>query len=138
VTDRPTFRLLPQPSPESEAFWKGGEHGELLVYRCRSCRRWFHPPIGACFRCRSRDVGPEPASGRASVAAFTVNHHPWFEGFPPPYVIAMVELEDQPDVRLTTQIVGCPIEDVHVSMAVEVVFEQWEDVWLPLFRPVPA
>src|ERR1700736_4718133 len=83
VSDRPTFRLLPQLSPESEPFWKGGERGELLVYRCRSCRRWFHPPTGACYRCRSRDVGPEPVSGRASVAAFTVNHHPWFEGFPP-------------------------------------------------------
>jgi uncharacterized OB-fold protein len=67
-----------------------------------------------------------------------VNHHQWFDGFPPPYVIAIVELDDEPDVRLTTQIVDCPIERVHVGMEVEVVFEQWEDVWLPLFRPVAA
>jgi uncharacterized OB-fold protein len=138
VSERPAFRLLPGPTPESKAFWTGGERGQLLVHRCRSCRRWFHPPIGACFRCRSREVGPEPVSGRASVAAFTVNHHQWFEGFPPPYVIAIVELDEEADVRLTTQIVECPIEEVHVGMAVQVVFEQWEDVWLPLFRPVAA
>src|ERR1700728_1296931 len=121
---------------ESSAFWTGGAKGELLIYRCRSCGRWFHPPVGACFRCRSREVGPEPASGRAVVAAFTVNHHQWFEGFPPPYVVAIVELEEEPDVRLTTNIVDCAIEDVHIGLQVTVLFEEREDVWLPLFRPV--
>ncbi len=133
---QPTFRLLPQVTPESEAFWTGGAKNELLVNRCRACGRWFHPPVGACHRCRSRDVGPEAVSGRATVAAYTVNEHAWYPGFPPPYVVAIVELEEEPDVRLTTNIVGCPIEDVHVGMQVEVVFEHWEDVWVPVFRPV--
>jgi hypothetical protein len=138
VANRPAFRLLPEPTADSRAFWSGGERGELLIYRCRSCRAWFHPPLPACFRCRSRDVGPEPVAGTASVAAFTVNGHQWFEGFPPPYVVALVELDEQTDVRLTTQIVECDVETVKVGMPVEVVFEQWEDVWLPLFRPVAA
>jgi hypothetical protein len=91
---------------------------------------------GACWRCRSRNVAPETASGRATVAAYTINHHPWLPGFPPPYIVAIVELQDSPDVRLTTNIVECDIEDVHVGMPVEVTFEQREDVWLPLFKPV--
>jgi uncharacterized OB-fold protein len=136
VTSAPVSRLLPEVTPESEAFWTGGAEGELRIYRCRACRRWFHPPTTACFRCRSRDVGPEPVSGKARVAAYTVNHHPWLEGFPPPYVVAIVELDEEPDVRLTTNIVGCDISEVHVGMPVEVVFEHHEDVWLPLFRPV--
>lgn len=133
---RPSFRLLPEPTAASRPFWTGGENGQLLISRCRSCRRWFHPPTFACFRCQSRDVGPEAASGRAAVACFTINHHPWFEGFPPPYVVAIVELDDEHDVRLTTQIVDCETDEVVVGMPVEVVFEQWEDVWIPLFRPV--
>jgi uncharacterized protein len=137
---RPAFRLLPQPSAHSGAFWTGGERGELLVYRCGHCGHWFHPPAPACFRCRSRDVAPAAASGRAVVAAFSINHHPWFEGFPPPYVVGIVELAEERDTRLTTQIVGCPPEAVRVGMDVEVVFERWEDqlgtVWLPLFQPV--
>jgi uncharacterized OB-fold protein len=140
MTDRPSFRLLPQPTARSGAFWTGGENGHLLVYRCRACGRWFHPPAPACFRCRSRDVGPEAISGRATVAAFTINHHQWFEGFPPPYVVAIVELDARPDVRLTTQIVNYPADEVRVGLPVEVVFERWEDaegvVWPPLFRPV--
>ena len=88
----PAFRMLPEVTRQSEAFWTGGKDGQLLIYRCRSCGRYFHPPTNACFRCRSRDVGPEPVSGRAKVAAYTINVHPWFEGFPPPYVVAIVEL----------------------------------------------
>ncbi len=139
---KPDFRMLPEITPESEAFWTGGRQGELLIYRCRSCGRFFHPPAPACFRCRSRDVGPEPASGRARVAASTVTEHPWFPGWPPPYLIALVELDEQPDVRLTTNIVGCAFGDVAIGLPVDVTFEHWQDelgeVWVPLFRPVGA
>ena len=133
---RPQFRMLPEVTADSRAFWTGGENGKLLIYRCHNCGKWFHPPVGVCFRCRSRDVAPEAASGRATVTTFTVNVHPWFgEAFPPPYVVAIVELEEQADVRLTTQIVDCPVEDVQIGMAVEVDFDHHEDVWVPVFRP---
>jgi uncharacterized OB-fold protein len=128
--------VLPAVTADSAAFWTGGADGELRIYRCRSCSRYFHPPVGVCFRCRSRDVGPEVTSGRAAVVTYTVNHHPWFgEAFPPPYVVAIVGLAEEPEVRLTTQIVDCPVGDVRIGMAVEVVFEHHEDVWIPVFRP---
>lgn len=133
---RPAYRVLPAVTADSAAFWSGGADGELRIYRCRSCGHYFHPPVGVCFRCRSRDVGPEAVSGRATVLTYTVNHHPWFgEAFPPPYVIAIVGLAEDPDVRLTTQIVDCPVEDVRIGMAAEVEFEQHDDVWIPVFRP---
>jgi uncharacterized OB-fold protein len=134
---RPAYRILPEVTADSAAFWAGGADGELRIYRCRSCSRYFHPPVGVCFRCRSREVGPEAVSGRARVTAFTVNHHPWFgEAFPPPYVVAIVELDEDPDTRLTTQIVDCAVEDVRIGMEVEVDFEHHDDVWVPVFRPV--
>lgn len=134
----PTSRLLPEITAENEAYWTGGAENELRVYRCQSCRHWFHPPTRACFRCRSLEVAPEVSSGRAKVAAYTINHHPWLPGFPPPYIIAIVELEEEPDVRFTTNIVECDVEDVHVGLPVEAVFEHIDDVWLPLFRPIAA
>ena len=131
-------RILPEVTPESEAFWTGGFDGELRIYRCRDCRGGIPPPVGACWRCRSRNVGPEAASGRARIASFTVNHHPWLPAFPPPYVIAVVELDDQPDVRLTTCIVGVDVNAVEIGQPVEVVFESHDDVSLPFFRPLAA
>ena len=134
---RPAFRVLPAVTAESAAFWTGGADGELRIYRCHNCGRYFHPPVGVCFRCRSRDVAPEAVSGRATVATYTVNQHPWFgEAFPVPYVVAIVEIAEDAEARLTTQIVDCPVEDVRIGMPVEVDFEQREDVWIPVFRPV--
>lgn len=133
---RPGTRPLPNPAGEAAAFWKGGRDGQLLIHRCGSCRRFFHPPAPSCFRCRSVDVAPEPVSGRATVATFTVDRHPWLDDFPPPYVVAIVELEEEPTARLTTNIVGCDVSDVFIGQAVQVHFEQWDDVWIPVFAPV--
>ena len=143
---RPQLRLAPSPTAESQAFWTGGRQGQLLINRCRACGHFFHPPGPACWRCRSTDVAPEPVSGRATVAAYTVNRQNWIPGFEPPYIVAIVELDDEPDVRLITNVVGVPIENVGIGMAVEVFFEDWtalsgdEDsrVWIPLFRPVQS
>src|SRR5207245_1398405 len=109
---RPQLRLTPTPTAESHRFWTGGEHGELLISRCRACRHYFHPPAPACWRCRSLDVAPEAVSGRATVAAFTVNHQPWIPGFEPPYIIAMAELVEEPDVRLMSNVVDIAIDDM--------------------------
>jgi uncharacterized OB-fold protein len=141
---RPARRLVPTTTAASKAFWSGGADGQLLINRCHGCGRFFHPPAPMCWRCRSTDVAPEPVSGRASVAAYTVNWQPWIPGFEPPYVVAMVELADEPDVRLITNIVDVAVDDLRIGLPVAVFFEDWtpengaEDdrVWIPLFRPV--
>jgi uncharacterized OB-fold protein len=51
-------------------------------------------------------------------------------------VIGLVAIDEQPDVRLMTNLVDCKPDDTLVGRAVEVVFEQSDDVFLPLFRPV--
>jgi len=134
--ERPAVRLVPTPGPETEAFWTGGERGELLISFCRGCGHYFHPPGPVCWRCRSLDVAPKAVSGRAVVATYTVNRQPWVPGFAPPYVIAMVELVEEPDVRLQTNLVDIAPDEVSIGLEVEVFFEQWDRVWVPLFRPV--
>ena len=132
---RPAFRILPQVTPQNEHFWTGGAHGELRLLRCGACRCWIHPPAPICPACLSRKIGPEATSGRAHVATFTVNHQPWIPGFDPPYVVAIVELVEQAGLRLTTNLVGCPPEAVHIGMPVRVLFEARDGVWIPLFEP---
>ena len=134
MADKP-FRVLPRVTPENEHFWRGGRQGELRFLRCRACRCYIHPPAPLCPRCLSRDVAPEAVSGRARLATYTVNHQPWYPGLDPPYVIAIVEIEEQPDVRLMTNIVNCEVDRVEIGMRVTVTFEEHEDVWIPLFEP---
>jgi len=50
-------------------------------------------------------------------------------------VIGLVAIDEQPDVRLMTNLVDCEPDDTLIGRAVEVTFEHSEDVYLPLFRP---
>jgi uncharacterized OB-fold protein len=129
------FRILPRVTPDTEFFWTAGAAGRLRFLRCADCGYYNHPPTPVCPRCLSRRLAPAEVSGRATVATYTINHQPWIPGYDPPYVIAIVEIDEQPDVRLMTNVVDCPVDEVYVGMPVEVRFEQHDDVWLPLFAP---
>jgi uncharacterized OB-fold protein len=128
-------RHLPAITAENAFFWRAGESGVLRFMRCRSCGYYIHPPLPICRVCKSRDVGDEPVSGRGTVLTYTVNRQVWEPGLEAPYVIAIVELAEQRGLRLTTNIVNCPLDEVRIGMPARVVFEQYDDVWLPLFEP---
>ena len=135
---RPT-RVAPLLTERNEFFWKAGGRGELRFLRCRSCRTWIHPPAPVCRTCLSRDLVDEAVSGKATVLAYTVNHQQWSPAASPdPYVIAIVAIAEQETVRLTTNIVQCDTGQVHIGMAVRVVFEQHGEIFVPVFEPAPA
>ena len=128
-------RHLPAITAESAFFWRAGEAGVLRFLRCHGCGFYIHPPLPVCRVCKSRDVQDEPVSGRGTVLTYTVNRQVWEAGLEAPYVIAIVELAEQRGLRLTTNIVNCQLDEVRIGMPVRVVFEQHDDVWLPLFEP---
>jgi uncharacterized OB-fold protein len=129
------FRVLPRVTDQNRHFWTGGAGGKLLFLRCRACRTYVHPPAPICPSCLARDVAPEAVSGRATVLTFTLNHQAWVPAPDHPDAIAIVEIEEQAGLRLMTNIVNCPPESVRIGMPVRVVFEQHEDVYVPLFEP---
>lgn len=131
-------RPLPQLTDQNEFFWTSGADGQLRFQECQACQALIHPPAPVCRYCRSRDIGVRAVSGRATLAGFTVNHRFSVPGMPAPYVIAQVAIAEDPRVRLTTNIVAAEPEDLELGQQVEVLFEQIEDVWLPLFRPIPG
>lgn len=131
----PVVRPLPQPSISSEPFWTSGADGRLRIAQCQACGRYHHPPRPICPHCRGDEVAMTPVSGRATVAGFTVNHQQWLPRLPPPYVVAVVALAEDPSARLTTNIVGCDPEHVAIGLQVKVIFERQDDIWIPLFEP---
>ena len=80
-------------------------------------------------------MSPEPVSGKGTVIGFTINHQPWVPNVEVPYVVALVELAEQANVRLMTNLPECEPDEVAVGMAVEVYFEQQDEIFVPLFRP---
>ena len=131
-------RPLPLLTLDNEFFWTSGADGTLRLQECQACESLIHPPAPVCRYCRARDMGVRDVSGRATLAGFTVNHRFSLPGMPAPYVVAQVAIAEDPRVRLTTNIVECDPGRLELGQQVEVVFEHIEDVWLPLFRPVPG
>jgi uncharacterized OB-fold protein len=127
-------RILPPLTDLDRPFWTAGSAGQLVIQRCASCRRWVHPPTEQCPACQG-ELAPEPVSGCGTVFTFTVNMHQYNPSVPAPYIIALVELDEQPDLRLPTNIVNCEIEAVRCGMPVQVLFEQHGNVFVPVFEP---
>jgi uncharacterized OB-fold protein len=130
-----TPRQLPALERENRFYWTAGAQGRLEICRCGACGAYTHPPQPRCSRCRSADVAPAPVSGRGRVATYTVNRQAWMKGLQEPFVFAAVELEEQAELYVFTNIINCPVETVSAGMPVEVLFEQREDVYLPMFQP---
>jgi uncharacterized OB-fold protein len=127
-------RKLPALTPDNIAFWQGGADGELRMHHCDACAQYFHPPAPVCPRCLSEHVAPKAVSGAGKVVTYTINRQPWRADLKEPYVVAIVELAEQPGLRFVTNIVGMAPDAVFIDMPVRVRFEQVEDVWLPLFE----
>ncbi len=127
-------RMMPALTGDNRAWFTGGREGRLIVGRCRGCRRWALPPAASCPACGGELV-PEPASGRARVWTWTLNAHQYHPDIPPPYLIAIVVLEEQDDLRVATNLIGCEEADVHAGMEVTVAFEDHGEVFYPVFQP---
>ena len=127
-------RPLPELSPWTRPFWTGGEQGELRLPRCTACGRRAHPSQTVCRDCCADLQEWAAVSGRGVVVGVTVNHQPFVRGFTPPYVIAVVALDDTDGVRLTTNLLVEP-DQARVGQRVGVRFHEQDGVWFPLFAP---
>jgi acetyl-CoA acetyltransferase/uncharacterized OB-fold protein len=128
-------RLLPELTEINRFFWTSGEDGKLRFQCCSSCGELRHPPSAVCPYCHSTEWAPVEVSGRAVVAGITCNEQMWIPSFPPPYLIAIVAIDEDDRIRLTTNLVNIAPDDGFVGMKVKVTFEHDDDVWVPLFEP---
>jgi acetyl-CoA acetyltransferase/uncharacterized OB-fold protein len=139
VTDRLTMENIERPLPlldeESRPFWEAGRDGMLSFISCNACGALLHPPQPVCRYCRSGDLGRRSVSGRGVVVGVTVSQQQWDPRFPPPYAVALVALDADPRVRVTTNIVDVDVAELRVGMRVVPRFEHREDVWIPLYVP---
>jgi uncharacterized OB-fold protein len=130
---------LPDITPVTQPFWEAAANGKLIMQRCGECGSWVWCPRPACVECGSENLEWTQLGGRGEVFAFTVIREVVgraLGGFASdiPYVTAWIDLEEGP--RICSNIVACPIDNVTIGMAVEVVFEEAaEGIYLPKFRP---
>ena len=132
-------RPLPTPiTPEAKPFWDGCRAEKLMLHRCEDCGHVFFYPRILCPRCHSRRIGWMQASGRGTLHSFEIAHQAFQKAWKikPPYVLAMVQLEEGPRMMSNLINVEPSPKAIKCDMPVEVVFTQVsDDVTLPLFQP---
>jgi uncharacterized OB-fold protein len=133
-----TGRYLPGPPRRELPFWHAHE---LVLTRCGECGLYLHPPLPRCRRCRSDDMHSATVPGRGVIWSFTVNHQPWDPDLELPYVVAVVELDVQPGLRLLSTIVDATEDQLAIGVRVMARHVPVGDLVVPVFaldtQPVP-
>ena len=125
-------------SDETSAFhWAAAQEGRLLIQRCADCCVWHYPPEVACTACQSERLEPTETSGKGVIYSFTTVRQAFDPAYAPelPFIVALVELPEQPGLRLLTNILGASPDEVRIGLPVELVFETRDGVARPQFRP---
>ena len=114
----------------------GARQRELRFQRCATCRAWRHVPREMCAECGSPEWRWERVErprarlhlDRRRRARCTPRSRRT-----PPYAPVVVEMDE--GVRLVSEVVDCPPDELAIGMPVEVVFDDVTDeVTLPKFR----
>lgn len=133
-------RPRPVPDAVSAFYWAAAARGELAVLACDGCGLAHHPPDVACPHCGAAALTPRTVSGRGTVFAACLVRQAFDAAFTDalPYPLVLVELDDEPGVRVLTNLADGAgwAEPIAVGTPVEVTFEQHDDWVLPQFRVV--
>jgi uncharacterized OB-fold protein len=136
-------RFEPPVGPDSGPFWDATRDSKFLLQWCTACERAVFYPRAFCPHCADGAGGLEwrEASGRGTVYAAGVEHRPEAAGAAfsggQPFCVALIELDE--GVRLVSNVVGCPPDEVRCGMTVVLTWEPLSDGrQLPLFTTAGA
>jgi uncharacterized OB-fold protein len=118
--------------PLTQPFWEAAGRRELIIQQCSACGHYQFYPRPFCLACQSDGVAWVVAAGTGTIYSQTTVHVQVAPGLTPPYVVAVVELDEGP--RLTTNIVNGATQ---IGGRVRVAWRERADLPpLPVFEPV--
>ncbi len=138
MAESPNFPR-PVPNIDDEAFWDGCQNDELRMQRCAACKKYRWLPRPMCPYCNALEHEWVTVSGRGKVFSWTVIVHPVHPAANEkvPYNVAQVQLDEDPDLILVTNLVEIDNDAIRIDLPVEAVFVEHEPgVKIPKFRPV--
>jgi uncharacterized OB-fold protein len=129
-------RPHPYPDEVTAGYWAAVQKRTLAIQQCGDCGTFIHYPSALCTNCQSENLDYSTVSGRGIVYSFAIVRHSFHPAFTPPYVIALIDLDDAPGVRMYTNIVDVDPETVRIDMPVQVSFEDiGGGILIPQFIP---
>ena len=127
---------LPEPvaTELSLPHWQGCAAGKLLVQQCSDCNNYTFPPEPVCPHCLTNTLQWQASSGKGTLYSFSVVHRPQTPAFNPPYVVAIIALNE--GWHMLSNIIDTDEKQLSIGQAVEVDFIKRGNSHLPCFKPV--
>ncbi|MFQ5873266.1 MAG: Zn-ribbon domain-containing OB-fold protein [Dehalococcoidia bacterium] len=123
---------------ESRPFWEGAKKQKLVFPCCISCGKFHWYPLRRCPHCQSTELEWVEVNGPGRVFTWVIVRHPFLQAYESwlPYMVALVEFDDAPGIRLVSNIIECKPEEMQAGLPVQVVFQEVTgEVTLPVFKP---
>ena len=118
--------------PISAPFWEAAARRELMIQRCRCCASYQFYARPFCILCDSDDVEWVAAKGTGTVYSMTTVRRKLLPGFDPPYIVAIVELDE--GSRMLTNITS---KFCRIGSRVRVAWKDRDDAPpLPVFETI--
>jgi uncharacterized OB-fold protein len=108
------------------------DNGVLAVHRCDACGRAHYSPRVLCPYCGSTSLSWTASEGLGTVYSTSTLAPRGTE----PYAVVLVDLDD--GIRMMSNVVGIPADDVRIGMRVKSRIEPREGGAVPIFEPVDA
>jgi uncharacterized OB-fold protein len=126
ISPLPDDWTLPAITPFNRAWF---ESGTVAIQTCEQCGARQHPPEEVCHRCGAMTFGTVELAPTGTVHTFTVVHYPVNRALAGsvPYVVAVVALDDDPEIRVLANLLDVPPEAVAIGMPVRAVWHERSD-----------
>lgn len=119
-------RQSPVPEELDQPFWDACNEDRLVIQNCKMCDRLQHPPEPACWECGSADnLEWSAVSGRGKIHSYSVMYDNSVAPLQAeqPFNTAIIELEEDSELTMLSNLPGVPLDEVPIGAAVHVVFE---------------
>jgi uncharacterized OB-fold protein len=108
------------PVAAFEPFWRSLRDGQLSFPRCTECDRFHWYPKLRCPHCGSSKLRWNRVAGEGTVFSWTTVRHAFSDEYQEktPYVVALVEFDDAPSVRLVSNLTAVDLDAICIGMRV--------------------
>lgn len=120
-------KQIPVPDAQSKPFWDACNEGRLVMQTCGACNRMQYPPEPTCYQCGSKDhLTWREVSGKGRIYGYAVMHDCRIRVLQAeqPFNLAIVELDEDPGIKMYSHLPGTPVDDVPVGAPVQVCFQE--------------
>jgi len=97
-----------------------------VIQNCKACNSLQHPPQPLCAECESANsLEWKELSGRGRISTYAVVYDSPVKLLQSdqPYNVAVIQLEEDPEVTMLSHLPGTPLDEVPIGAGVQVMFE---------------